>query len=293
VDRKHFDEIPRVANQICALKIFMGSSTGDLLVDDDSSLHAAFALAAKFKLIVAVHAEDECTIKHNAAHQHASQDFSQHSRIRSAEACRIAVAKAIDLCRLYGVTLYVLHVGSGAECELIAKAKACGLPVYAETTPHHLFLDESAYQRLQGRAQVNPALRTPEDRAALWQAITSGTIDIVASDHAPHTLAEKSLPYGQAPSGMPGIETTLPLLLTAYQQGKITLPLIQKLLHDNCQKLFALPDTQNNYVLIDPHKQKTICDAEVKSRCGWSPYSGMTLTGFPVMTIVNGKLFEL
>lgn len=293
VDRNHFEQIPQVASHICALKIFMGSSTGDLLVDDDSSLHAAFSIAAKFNLMVAVHAEDECTIRHNTqlhAHEH---DFALHSKIRSAEAARIAVSRAISLAKLYSVKLYVLHVGSKDECELIAKAKREGLNVFAETTPHHLFLNESYYPKLQARAQVNPPLRTPEDQAALWEAIRSGVIDIVASDHAPHTLAEKSLPYGQAPSGMPGIETTLPLLLTAYHDGKISLPLIQQLLHDNCQKIFPHPQSDNNLVLIDLNKEQTIEDTKLKTRCAWSPYSGRKLKGFPVITIVNGQVFKL
>ena len=165
-DKQHFNQIPLVAKDVVGIKVFMGCSTGDLVIDDDESLHAVFDIAAKNNLIVAVHAEDEDLLKQSKHNYKGPMAYAAHSVIRNIEVARYAVEKAINLTRKYGTRLYILHVSSMAEIALIKAAKAEGLPVFAETTPHHLFLDESAYANLQGRAVVNPPLRLQENHLA-------------------------------------------------------------------------------------------------------------------------------
>jgi dihydroorotase len=215
-EKNHFDHIAKVKKHIIGIKVCMGSTTGDLLMDDESSLHALFCLASRHDLIVAVHAEDERMIKKRTLLFKGETSPHIHSIIRNANVAAKAVAKAISLSKLYRTKLYIAHVSTKAELDLIRKAKDKGLSVYAEATPHHLFLSDNAYGLLGTRALMNPPLRSEEDRQALWQAIHDGTIDTIGSDHAPHTLEEKMQPFGKAHAGVPGIETTLPLLFTAY-----------------------------------------------------------------------------
>jgi dihydroorotase len=292
MDKHHFEEIEKVKDQIIALKVFMGSSTGDLLMDDDSSLHAAFALAKAHDLLLCVHSEDEEIISKNAALYKQDASYAAHSRIRSKEAAVASTKKALQLARIYKTRLHILHVSTAEELPYIEAAKKEGLSVTCETTPHHLFLNEEAYTSLQGRAQVNPPLRTQSDNIALLQALHQGVIDIIGSDHAPHTLEEKKLPYGKAPSGMPGVETTLPLLLTAYHEKKLSLDQIVKLTCSNIQKIYRLPPNED-VILVDLYQEKTITDDSLATRCGWSPFSGKTLKGFPVYAVLKGNLYHL
>lgn len=288
-DKNHFDQIPLVKNHCIGIKVFMGCSTGNLVIDDDESLHKIFEIAAEQHLIVAVHAEDEELLKKQKAKWPHATDYALHSCIRNVEvACR-AVEKAISLTKRYGTRLYILHVSTSEEVNLIKQAKKAGLPVYAETTPHHLFLNESFYSTLGGKAVVNPPLRKEDHQAALFTAIKEGVIDTIGSDHAPHTLPEKSKPYGECPSGMPGIETTLPLLLTAYHQGLLTLEEIVLLTSKRAQFIFNLPANED-VVLIDLNKKFTVCGEKLHTKCKWSAFEGKPLTGRPVYAIVQKKL---
>ncbi len=291
-DKDHFAEIARCKDKVVALKIFMGSSTGNLVMDDEDSLHAAFSLAASHDLLVCVHAEDEALIHERRAQFANSTDPKTHSLWRNEEVAARATEKAVALCRLYHTRLHILHVGTKREIQLIRQAKKEGLPVTVETTPHHLFLTTDDYAKWGTRVQMNPPLRSREDQEALWEALHDGTLDTIGSDHAPHTLEEKSRPYGQAPSGIPGVETTLPLLLDACNQGRITLKQILRLMRDNVQKIFRLPPN-DDYVLVDMHKTQRLEDTMLKTKCGWSPYSGRSLQGWPVYTLLKGKLYDL
>ncbi len=291
-DKQHFHEIVACKQDIIGIKVFMGSTTGDLLMDDDSSLHAIFALAAAHDLLVAVHAEDECLIQTRQQTYAGQADFALHSTIRSPQVAAAAVAQAIDLVRLYGTRLYVLHVSTQEEITLIAAAKQQGLPVFAETTPHHLFLHLDAYAHLGALAQVNPPLRDASQQAFLLRAIHDGIIDTVGSDHAPHTLLEKQQPYGKAPSGMPGIETNLPLLLNAHHQGLLSLAEIVRLTHTRPREIFGLAEQAQDAVLVDLQQQRTVSNAHLATKCGWSAFAGQTLTGWPVCTILNGRLYD-
>jgi dihydroorotase len=206
-------------------------------------------------------------------------------------ACR-AVKKAIALTKRYRTKLYILHVSSGDEIRLIDCAKQAGLPVYAETTPHHLFLDTASYPTLQGKAVVNPPLRLTSDRAALFDAIHAGIIDTIGSDHAPHTPAEKERPYGECPSGMPGIETTLSLLLNAHYENLLSLEEIVSLTSKRAREIFNLPEN-NDLVLVDLKKEVLISEKKLKTKCGWSPYAGQILHGAAVYTLLEGNYYKL
>ncbi len=289
-DKSHFSEIHKVQSGVIGIKVFMGCSTGNLVIDDDESLHTVFSVAAKHQMLVAVHAEDEASLRESRANYQGEQCYAAHSIIRHIDAATCAVAKAIDLSRVYGTKLYILHVSTAEEIALIKQAKQEGLKVFAETTPHHLFFNDSAYDHLGGRAVVNPPLRAAKHQAHLFQAIKDGVIDTIGSDHAPHTAAEKSQPYGQCPSGMPGIEFVLPLLLTAQQQGLLTIEEVIALTSGRARDIFHVP-INNDYVLVD--RQKVSAVTRTESKCGWSPYMGMVLQGWPVYTILRGRCMHL
>ncbi len=287
-DKHHLDQIPLVKQSAVGIKVFMGCSTGNLVIDDDESLHAVFSLAAENQMIVAVHAEDEHLIRERKQHYHGDRHYAIHSQLRDIEVATRAVEKAIALTRRYGTRLYILHVSSREEIELIRSAKKEGLPVFAETTPHHLFFDTSVYDTLQGKAVVNPPLRDAQHHEALFAAIQEGLVDTIGSDHAPHTVEEKKKPYGECPSGMPGIEFTLPLLLNAYHEGKIDLTNIVSLTSKRAREIFSLP-THHDWVLVDLEKASRV--THTHSKCGWTPYQDKILRGWVAGTVLNGMIY--
>lgn len=291
-DKNHLDQLAKVKNEVIGIKVFMGCSTGNLVIDDDESLHAVFKIAAENNMLVAVHAEDEHMMKENMKKFSLPQPYHVHSQIRSEDVAATAVKKAIELSREYHTRLYILHTSTTAEINLIRQAKAEGLPVYAETTPHHLFLNTADYDNLHGKAVMNPPLRTPSHQQALFNAIHEGVIDTIGSDHAPHTLDEKEKSYGSCPSGVPGIETTLPLLLNAHHQGLLSLQEIINLTSKNAQSIFKLNPTKN-FTLVDLNKTTIIDESKLKTKCKWSPFAGRKLTGLPVYTILNNHVYDL
>lgn len=292
-DKHHLSEINTVKNAVIGIKVFMGCSTGNLLMDDDESLHAVFAIASTQNMLIAVHAEDEKLMRERAGHYSGDiMPYNVHSKIRNEEVAARAVEKAISLARIYSTKLYILHVSTQDEIELIKAAKQERMAVYAETTPHHLFLDDSAYQQWNGKAVMNPPLRAKHHQAALFEAIHEGYIDTIGSDHAPHTVGEKNKPYGACPSGVPGIETTLPLLLNAHYENKLLLHEIISLTSKRAQEIFSLPYTED-VVLVDLEKEFIVNDEQLKTKCGWSPFSGRSLHGSPIYTVIKGKFFDL
>lgn len=291
-DRSHLQEIPKVSNEVIGLKIYMGSSTGDLLMNDRESLEKAFEIAAKNDLIVAVHAEDEELIQVHTKEYAGETHPKFHSLIRSPKVAGKAVALAIELAEKYNARLYCVHVSTAEELSLIRKAKKKGLSVYAEASPHHLFLNDAAYMEMGTKALVNPPLREMSDTEALWDAIRDETIDTIGTDHAPHTLEEKMLPFGKAPSGFPSIELYLPLLLDAYHKKKISLEQIVSLTHTRPQEIFHLP-INDDVVLVDLNKTKVVDNEHLQTKAKWSPYAGWKLKGWPRYTILDGKLFDL
>lgn len=291
-DQNTLDEIGKSAKDIIGVKIYMGSSTGHLLMADDKALDRVFRIAAQENLIVAVHAEDEKIIQTNKEKFGDSRDPAVHSKIRDRKAAVNAVKKAISLAEKYSTRLAVLHLSTKDELELVRKAKQNELLVFCEVTPHHLFLTERDYADWGTKVQVNPPLRSQEDVDALWKGIADGTVDMIGSDHAPHTLEEKAAPYGLAPSGIPGVETTLPLLLNAYNERKISLEKIVELTRINIENIFELQPNPD-IVLVDLEKTKEVDDAKLKTKVHWSPFSGRKLKGWPVYTILKGQVFHV
>lgn len=289
-DSTLLDEIPKAAEAVCALKIYMGNSTGNLVMEERWAIERAFELAASCDLLVAVHAEDEQRLSMRAREWNGKADPALHSVIRDPEAARIACTEAIELAAKYRASLYIAHCSTRCELDLIAEAKRSGVRVYAEATPHHLFLDKGAYDRLGTYALVNPPLRDPEDREALWAALTSGLIDTVGSDHAPHTRAEKELPFGKAPSGMPGVDLIFPLLLTQVVAGRLSMERFVELTRTRAEAIFSLP-SNNDLAFVDLDQVRPA--GKGKSRCGWSLYEGMALSGWPRYVALDGRLFEV
>lgn len=290
-DKNQFQEIVKVKADIAGIKVFMGASTGDLLMDDESSLHAVYALAKAHGLLIALHAEDELIIRNNAAKYADQTDFKYHSIIREPQAAVKAVQLVIELAELYQVPSYILHVSTQGELDLVKAAKARGVMVYIETCPHYLFLDDSQYANLNGRGKMNPPLRSKIDQDVLWQALNEGVIDTIGSDHAPHQLNEKEQPLCKCPSGVPGIETTLPLLITAWRENKLSLAKLVALTHDNPQQIFNLP-ANDDLVLVDIVNYRELNDAQMASKCHWTPFVGMNLTGFPRYVFTQQRLID-
>ncbi len=291
-DKDHLAELSKIKHDAVGIKIFMGCSTGNLVVDSDETLSAIFEIAAAHDILVAVHAEDEHILNANKAKYQGEKDYAVHSKIRDTHAAVAAVEKAISLTRRFGTRLYILHMSTAEEVALIQQAKQQNLPVYAETTPHHLFLNTHSYATLAGKAVMNPPLRSEKDQTALFAAIRDNIIDTIGSDHAPHTLSEKEKPYGQCPSGVPGIETLLPLLLNAHQQGLLSLQNIVSLTSTRAREIFRLP-ANNDWVLVDLNKKMRVDEKKLKTKCAWSPYAGMELTGWPRYVVLGDKLFDL
>ena len=289
-DRNNFDQIYLVKDNIIGIKVFMSSSTGDLLVDDISSLHALYAIASRFGLIVALHAEDEKMIHHNMSLCDDSIDyFKRHSLVRNVDVAVSAVRTVVHLSDLYNVRSYILHVSSQQELDVINDAKNKGVPVYAETCPHYLFFSINDYDELQGLVKMNPPLRDSMQHKYLWEAINTGLIDTIASDHAPHTLEEKNMVHN-CPSGIPGIETTLALLLTACYENKISLNTVLNLTYNNPKKIFSIPDN-DDYILVDINNYHKLNNEDLYTKVKWSPYAGRKVTGYVKYVTINGKSF--
>ncbi len=291
-DQNHLNEIPKVKEKIIGLKIYMGSSTGDLLMNSAPALENAFRIAAENNVLVTVHAEDEELIQTNTLQYTGKTGPETHSIVRNAQVAVRAVDQAIELAQKYGTRLYIAHVSTREELQLIREAKKNNIRVYAEATPHHLFLNSSAYKTLGTRALVNPPLRSEKDNEALWEAIHDETIDTIGTDHAPHTLEEKKQPYGTAPSGLPSIELYFALLLNAFHENKISLEEIISLTHTRPREIFNLP-LIDDVVLVDMEKMRTVDDKHLKTKVQWSPYAGRKLKGWPRYTILKGHVFDL
>lgn len=272
------------------IKIFIGSSTGDLLVDDQETLERLFA---ETTLPICAHCEDEATVRANAAALGGGTTYADHSRIRDRQAALTATRRAIDLAFRHGHRFHVLHVSTRDEAELLADHR--GL-VTAEVCPHHLWFNESDYARLGSLVQVNPSVKTARDNEGLWQALVDGKIQLVATDHAPHTLEEKQAPYPKSPSGVPAVENSLALMLDAVHRGRCTLEQVVRWMCDAPARVWDIvakgriaEGYDADLVLVDMEKTATIRNEEQVTKCGWSPWHGVTLTGWPVRTIVLGR----
>lgn len=287
----NLDEL-NAAREACGIKIFMGCSTGGLLVDRDEDLERIFAGCDR---LIAVHAEDETRLNQRQRALVERRDAAAHSEIRDPEAALIATRRAIDFARRYRRRLHILHLSTAAEVELMRRDNPEGIK--AEVSPNHLFLNVGDYARSGTRVQMNPPIRTPADNAALWAGLRDGVLDFIGSDHAPHTLAEKDRPFPEAPSGMPGVETTLPLMLTEMAAGRCSLAQILQWMCAGPAQAYGLAHKgliQEGYdadlTLVDVESVRPVRHEEMISKCRWSPYHGRELTGWPVYTVVGGEI---
>ena len=284
----------KAAENVPGIKIFIGSSTGDLLVDSQAALERIFA---ETTLPICAHCEDETTVRANRAALGDDLTLADHSRIRNVEVAVRATTRATDLARRHQHRFHVLHVSSAAELPLLLDADPY---VTAEVCPHHLFFSPADYARLGTLVQMNPPVKSLADTKLLWDALCRGRIQVIATDHAPHTLEEKQAAYPKSPSGLPAVENSLALMLDQVHQGRCTLTQVASWMSDAPARVWGLVGKGRievgydaDLVLVDLGLKKTIENEKQFTRSRWSPWAGQSLTGWPVRTLVGGRtVFE-
>lgn len=279
---------------IAGVKIYFGSSTGDLLVDNPDDVERIFKEVNKLFLI---HAEDEQFIQGKTHDFKDLNDPLIHTDIRAPQAAIKAVGGILKLIEETKAHVHLCHVSTKGELDLIADAKTKGLAVTCEVSPHHLFLNSDEYHQQGNWVKMNPPLRSEEDRLSLWKGIKNGTVDTIATDHAPHTKEEKHRAYWEVPAGVPGVETMLPLLLNEVNKGVIDLQRVTELVCENPAKIFKIKNKGRieeghdaDLTLIDMQFEKEIMNEDLETKCGWTPFVGKNLIGWPVTTIVGGNI---
>jgi dihydroorotase len=273
----------------CAgVKVFMGSSTGSLLVADDEGVGAIIKAISRR---AAFHSEDEFRLEERKPLRVAN-DPTSHPVWRDPEAALRSTKRLVALAHKYGKRIHVLHISTAEEMVFLAGHKDVAT---VEVTPHHLTLDETAYVRLGTLAQMNPPVRDKAHRAGIWAGVDNGVVDVLGSDHAPHTLEEKQKPYPNSPSGMTGVQTLVPLMLDHVNAGKLSLERFVDLSSAGPSRIFNIARKGRiavgydaDLTIVDLKRRETITNAWVASKAGWTPYDGVTVTGWPVGTIVNG-----
>lgn len=291
----NFDEVLKAEKEpdVYGFKFFLGESTGGM----QASYELLERLFQAVKKPVIVHAEDQSCIEENMKKFADDEDPSVHSLIRSDKCAYEAVKHILHLAKKHDHRVHIAHVSSLLEIEEIRKFKTD--KVTCEVTPHHLFLNVNDYAKLGNFVKMNPPLRARKDQDALWQGIDDGVIDIIATDHAPHTFAEKDVPYSKAPSGVPGVETMLPLLLNEVNRGRLTINKVSELTAKRPAEIFGFSRKgmikkgyDADLVVCDMQAEKVIENDHLKTKCKWSPFNGWKLLGWPVMTVCGGKVFE-
>jgi len=283
-------DVLKHATRTPGIKIFIGSSTGNLLVDEQAALEKIFAEST---LTICAHCEDETTVRANAAKYASETDIAFHSKVRDHEAAKIATARAIDLAQRHNHRFHVLHVSTADEIELIQNG---GPLITSEVCPHHLFFNVDDYERLGSLVKMNPSIKTKSDNQQLWQALCDGVIDIVATDHAPHTMEEKREPYPKCPSGLPAVENVLALMLNQVAQKKCTIEQVVKWMCSGPAEIWNMKRKGRievgydaDLTLVDMDLTQTVLNENQETKCGWTPWHGDDLTGWPVATWVMGK----
>jgi len=278
------------ATGVAGLKIYMGSSTGGLLVHAEEALETIFQT---YPGRIAVHAEDEQIIRAGSLKHHAATDPAVHALVRNATSARRATERAISLARRHNRGVHICHLSTREELELVRDA--ADPRITCEVAPHHLVLTDEALTRMGNLAKMNPPLRTKDDTEALWEGLAAGDVACVASDHAPHTLAEKAASYWEAPAGVPGVQHLLPILLDAAHWGRLTLERVAEVTATGPARLFGIENKGRiaegcdaDLTLCAMGVARTVERADVRSKCAWTPYEGMTLHGWPVKTLLAG-----
>ena len=293
----NLDEIRRVGpGDACGIKVFMGASTGNMLVDDPATLESIFREA---RLPVATHCEDTPMIRE--AERLAREKYgdavpmSEHPKIRSAEACYKSSSLAVGLARRHGTRLHVLHLTTARELSLFDAGPIAGKQITAEVCVHHLWYDDSSYAELGALIKCNPAIKTTADRDALRRAVVADVIDVIATDHAPHTLAEKERGYFEAPSGLPLVQHSLLMLLEQHREGLFSLEkIVEKAAHSPAMRFgiekrgFVREGYFADLVAVDLDGSTLVDAAEIRYKCGWSPLEGTRFHSRVLLTVVNG-----
>jgi len=294
----NLEELVRATSaDVCGIKVFMGASTGNMLVDDPRTLEGIFS---KVPLPIATHCESTPMIR-DAERRYREKHgdavpFSAHPEIRSAEACYASSSLAVSLAKRHGTRLHVLHLTTARELELFDPGPIDGKRITAEVCVHHLWFDQRSYAELGAKIKCNPAIKTVEDREALLRAVIEDRIDVIATDHAPHTAEEKARGYFEAPSGLPLVQHSLAMLLELHRDGRLSLPtLVEKTAH-NPARLFGIVDRgfiREGYfadlVVVDLGATATVTPESLLYRCGWSPLTGTTFHSAVHMTWLNGE----
>lgn len=296
----NLDEILKVdPKSVAGLKLFLGSSTGNMLVDDPEVLEKIFSST---QLLISAHCEDEATIKSNLE-QHIKEfgddiPIQYHPIIRSEEACYISSSKAIELAKKTGARLHVFHISTGKETKLFSnKLPLKDKKITAEVCIHHLWFSDEDYENKGALIKWNPAVKTAKDRDELWKALLDNRIDVIATDHAPHTLEEKKAVYTKTPSGGPMVQHALMAMFEAHHKGKITLEKIAEKMCHNPAILFQIEKRgfiRKGYfadlVIINPNNPWSVNKENLLYKCGWSPFDGTTFKSRITHTFVNGAL---
>ncbi|MEM7313270.1 MAG: dihydroorotase [Planctomycetota bacterium] len=279
----------KTAQRTPGIKIFIGSSTGDLLVDEQQALETIFA---ETTLPITAHCEDEQTVRANRQRLEGTTNVADHSRIRDVNAAVICTNRAFELAKSHNHRFHLLHTSTGAEADILKERNDL---ITAEACPHHLFFNTDDYDRLGTLVQMNPSLKSADDNARLWQALLDGDIQVIATDHAPHTLEEKQQNYPASPSGLPAVENSLALMLNQVNQGRCTLNQVVHWMCDAPARVWDLMDKcriERGYdadvVLLDMNLAQVIKNEDQVTKCGWSPWHGTELTGWAVRTWVQG-----
>ncbi len=276
----------------CGIKIFMGSSTGSLLVEDDQVLSTIFS---KSKTTIAIHSEEEKLLKARESYKKAAKSVHDHPLWRSVETALASTKRIIELAKKTQKKVHILHLTTAEEIEFLKNHKdLCTI----EVTPQHLtFFAPDCYDQLDTLAQMNPPIREKYHQDRLWKAIDENLIDIIGSDHAPHTLEEKNKGYPNTPSGMTGVQTIVPVMLNHVNHGKLSLSQLTKLMAINPVKIWGLKNKGEiaigrdaDFTIVDMKLKQTITDSWIVSRSKWSPYHQMPMTGWPVKTFIRGHL---
>lgn len=277
---------------VCGIKIFMGSSTGDLLVDEQKHLENIFANTGG---IIATHAEDETRLQQRISEFSHRTDIASHAECRDVECAFIATKRAAALANDHDHRLHIVHLTSAKEADWLTKNK--GDLITTEVCTQHLTFDQDDVERLGVRALMNPPIRYTEDKDTLWKRLKDGTIECVVTDHAPHTLEAKSVGFPNAPAGMPGVETSLPVMLTHALNGKCSVNDVAKWMSAGPAKVYGMQNKgsltegfDGDLALVDLENYRTITDADTWTRVAWTPYAGMEFTGWPMYTIVDGQV---
>ncbi len=284
---------------VCGIKVFMGSSTGNMLVDNKETLTEIFS---KAPTLVAVHCEDEATIRKNTEiyRQKYGENvpISCHHEIRSDEACYKSSSMAVELAKKYGTRLHILHLSSAKELDLFENESNLDKKmITAEVCVHHLWFDSNDYDKYGTRIKWNPAVKTSKDKDELFKALLDNKLDVIATDHAPHTVEEKSNTYFKAPSGGPLVQHSLQAMLEFHKQGKISLEkIVEKMCHAPAQlfKIDKRAYIKEGYwadlVLVDLNAEQKVDKSNIHYKCGWSPFEGMVFHSKILYTFVNGNI---